>query len=180
MKLRGRRCPGVRLLVWCGTLGTSGVFDFFFSRSLPGRGNVLLFTCSMLMRSDSREHNALLRQRTAKASHARSHTQTYIKISLSYALTHTYSHRHIIPPYFPKPGPASSKTNHPWLWPWIKHLEKEGTEIHKNRTSCFSRKIEKFTEADKMSLALLKKHKIIKNKKPSTDQEIDTEYKRPI
>lgn len=152
---------------------------FFFSRSLPGRGNVLLFTCSMLMRSDSREHNTLLRQRTAKASHARSHTQTYIKISLSYALTHTYTHRHIIPLYFPKPGPASSKTNNPWLWPWIRHLEKEGTEIHKNRTSCFSTKIEKFTEADKMSLALLKKHKII-IKKNSTDQEIDTEYKRPI
>lgn len=179
MKLRGRRCPGVRLLVWCGTLGTSGVFDFFFQES-PRKGK-----CASLHVFHAYEVWQQRAQCTpppapAKASHARSHTQTYIKISLSYALTHTYSHRHIIPPYFPKPGPASSKTNHPWLWPWIKHLEKEGTEIHKNRTSCFSRKIEKFTEADKMSLALLKKHKIIKNKKPSTDQEIDTEYKRPI
>lgn len=80
---------------------------------------MLLFTCVMLMRSDSGVHNALLSHRTVPKplmqshthmhTHTLEYTQTYIKI------LHTHMQTHIIPPHISELGPASSENNHPWL-----------------------------------------------------------------
>lgn len=68
-------CPGGSLLLRRCTVGQGGVVC---PRASQDGKNVLLFTCVMLMRSDSRVHNALLSHRTAplcaKAPHAQSHT----------------------------------------------------------------------------------------------------------
>lgn len=142
---------------WCTEVQGVG---FFSTGVLPERENVLLFTCVMLMRSDSRVRNALLSHRAtllcAKAPHAQSHTCTCTYRSLSLSLLCTQH---------PPPPPISLSWDQPAARTTIHGFDPESNTEGKQgrmgwegsiKIGCFCRKIEEFPEADKISLALLK------------------------